>query len=410
MNSTIVFRTLLTISTVFVVACGTDATSPAPGNTAIADDFFVSGKGLRKLWSTESARAGLGGFQLNDLSLTADGYLHTIFSYGVLGVNGAPAQYVNYRKKISVTSGDTVATSGIPAKLRSVVLGTLTVGCASFSLVPYTDVLAYVGNRVLAGTPNWQPVPLPPNDAFSTVYANRDAACFSTYPSIGPMRIIAGFSVGGTAQPAGDKLIGDYTVGAAVELSPSGVPLTFVIGRNDTLSVYNYTSGVRLTSVRVPMISQYIPAGVLPNYRPDVYIATKRNRAGTKIIGLINNGTVRAHVCSTFIYDIASNTLTVKVLAAPLENVNLFLGPNVTFDDEGNVYYFTGSSQTQINRITPTGGDAVYRTGFIGGFRAGQLLAIKHIDDRLFAVINSPGNNIYSDSRGRGKLLITVAE
>ena len=409
MKTNIVLRALLLLSTVFGAACGTDSSAPTTGGTGTGE-FFVSGKGLRKIWGTESVGSGLGGYQLNDLSLTADGYLHTIFSYGVGGVNGSLATYTSYRQKISVATGDTVATPGIPAALRSVVLGTLTIGCQSFLLVPYTDVLAYVSGGVIAGTPNWQSVPLPASGGLSAVYANRDAVCFSTYPSSGPMRIIASVSVGGTAPPAGDKLIGDNSVAAAVELSSAGVPLTFVIGRNDSLSVYNYTSGARLASIRVPMISQYIPAGVLPNYRPDVYIATKRNRAGTKIIGLINNGTVRARVASTFIYDVAANSLTVKVLAAPLENVTLFLGPNVTFDDEGNVYYFTGGSQTQINRITPTGGDVVYRTGFIGGSRAGQLLALKHIDDRLFAVIGSPGSSGFSDSRGKGKLLIAVAE
>lgn len=409
MNTKITFRALLIMSAVFAAACGKDG-NPPTGGTAIADDFFVSGKGLRKIWGMESVGSGLGGFLVNDLSLTADGYLHTIFSYGVGGVNGSPAQYANYRIKISVPNGDTAATPGIPSALRSVVLGTITVGCQSFSLVPYTDVLAYAGGNVIAGTPNWQSVPMPPTGGFSAVYASRDAACFSTYPSSGPMRIIASYSVGGIASPAGEKLIGDNSVAASLELTPAGVPLTFVIGRNDSLSVYNYSTGARLSSVRVPMISQYIPAGVVPGYRPDVYIVTKRNRAGTKIIGLINNGTVRAHVCSTFIYDIALNTLTVRVLAAPLENVNLFLGPNVTFDDEGNVYYFTGGSQTQINRITPTGGDVVYRSGFIGGARAGQLLALKHIDDKLFAVIGSPGSSGFSDSRGKGRLLFTVAE
>ncbi len=397
---------LLAVFGAALLGCSSDAAAPVAPSAS--DEFFVSGRGLRKIWGMESNNVGLGGYLVPDLTVTSDGYLHTVFSYGLGGVNGAPATYTNYRKKISITSGDTVATSGIPTALATSNLGVYTVGCGSRSLVPYTDVLAYLNGVSIAGTPNWQPVPYSfSGDGFSAVYASREAACFSTYPSSGPMRLIAFYSVNGAAQPAGDKLIGATSVGAALELSPAGIPLAFVIGKNDSLSVYNYGTGAVLASVRLPMISQYIAANSLPNYRPDVFISTKRNRAGTKIIGLIYNGSAR--VCSTFIYDITTNTFTVKVQNIRLDTSAL-LGPNVTFDDEGNVYYFTGGTQTQINRITPTGGDAIFKSGFIGGPRSGVLISLKHVDDKLFAVIQSPGNSQYSDGRGRGKLLITIAE
>ncbi len=398
---------LVMVGVAQATGCASEPT--VPQTSAVGGDIIVSGRGVRRIWSSQSETLGLGGFLMNDMALTSDGYLHMIYGYSRSGVNGSPATNASYRRKINISSGDTVATEGIPTALRTASLGVITVGCSSFGLVPYTDVLVYKTNRGIEGTPNWTTMPFFFSDGFSKAYASREASCVSNYvnPFDGFPYVIANLSINGVSQPNATKRIGNTTLTASVELSPAGVPLTFVMGQDDSLSVYNYATATRLSSVRIPMVAQYIPAGVLPSYRPDVYMVTKRNRAGTKVSGLIHNATAR--VCSSFVYDIASNTLTVKVQNAAL-NTNLFLTSTETFDDDGNVYYVSRFSATQINRITPAGGDQVYRSGFINGATSGSVAYLKHIDNRLFAAIVTPGSGQFSDDRGRGTLVITAVE
>lgn len=401
-------RGLAAASLLLLVSCGSESTAPVtPG---AAGNVIVSGRGVRTIWSTISQVNGLGGYLIGDMTVTSDGYLHTIYSYGLGSVNGAPGSFTNSRNKINIASGDTISTAGFPSTLRAVNVGTYTVGCTTFGLVPYTDVLAYSTLFSVEGTPNFASIPFgTAGGGFSKVYGSRDVACFSNYvnPFDGLPYVIAEVSNKGVTPTLGAKVIGSTTLTASVELTTAGVPLTFVIGRNDSVSVYNHATATRLASARVPMIAQYIPANVLPSYRPSVFMVTKRNRAGTKVAGLIYNAS--AKVCSTFVYDIASNTFTIKVQNVALDT-NLFLTGNETFDDEGNVYYASRFSPTQINRITPSGGDEVYRANFIDGATSGQVAFLKHVDTRLFAAIVVPGSSQFSDIRGKGKLVFTVVE
>jgi hypothetical protein len=396
----------LAVCIVNTVGCGSDSTAPV--TPAIGSDFFVSGRGVRKIWGMETTQRGLGGFLLQDMTVTGDGFVHTVFSYGVGGVNGSSASYNNFRKKINIATGDTVATAGFPPSLTSAVIGTFTAGGGRYSLVPYTDVFAYFDNGKISGTPAWPSVPFPTDYLFSKVYGvNRDAAFLSTVLNTadGVTRLIGQLTLNGVVQPITEKTLGPTTLNASVEFSLAGVPLTFVIGRNDSLSVYNFSSGAQLGGVRLPMIAQYIPAGVLPSYRPAVWMSTKRNRAGTKVIGMIYNRS--ANVCSTFIYDIATNAFTIKLVNARLDT-NLYLAATETFDDEGNVYYVNRGSTNIVRSISPTGGDVVYRTGFLTG--RGQVIAVRHVDNRLLMALERGGVSGFSDSRGVGKLLIAVAE
>jgi hypothetical protein len=58
----------------------------------------------------------------------------------------------------------------------------------------------------------------------------------------------------------------------------------------------------------------------------------------------------------------------------------------------------------------PTAGDQVYRTGFIAAGTSGGVLYLKHVDNQLIVVLYAPGDRRFSDSRGRGKMRITVVE
>jgi hypothetical protein len=401
MNMRVASRLWLAIAMVSVVSCSKDATAPTP--SAVSADFLVSGKGLRRFYATEFPNAGGGQHYVSDVTLSTDGYVHAIYAYGTGGVNGVPGTFTNFRTKVSVANGDTVA-AAIPAPLRNANLGNATIGCAGFGLVPYTDVIVYANAGVIDGTPNWQSTADP--GGISKVYAGRNAACSSTYFNVLDtlMHVAARFTMNGALQPQGDKVLTPRTLTASVELSPAGVPLTFVMDKYDTLSVLNYSTGARLASVSLPMILRYIPANFPANYRPDVYMVTKVNRAGTSVSGIVNN--VQGKVFSTFVYDIASSRLTVRNQNVTW-NTPLYLSGLETFDDDGNVYYVSRNNTTVINRVTPAGGDQVYRTGFTS---AGGVGFLKHVDNKLIVVLTAPGDTRFSDSRGRGRMYITVAE
>jgi len=95
----------------------------SPSLTTVGSSFFIEGKGMRKIWGMESETKGLGGWGLQHLTTTSDGFISTIFTYGIGGINGAPATYVGYRKKINILTGDTVATNGIPSLLVELIWG-----------------------------------------------------------------------------------------------------------------------------------------------------------------------------------------------------------------------------------------------------------------------------------------------
>lgn len=403
-------RTSIVCLSLVLLACGKDSTGTGP--SATTTDYFVRGKGMRPIWTTVFPTVGLGDYRLNEMSLTSDGYLHTVYSHAKALPNGAPASVTSYRVKINVATGDTVATTGIPPAYAKVNLGNYTIPCRRFGVVPYTDVFAYIDESTrdsvigIKGTPNFQTVPAP-FTGFAAIYPDRSYACVTSENANDGWRTVATYTSKGVAQPRGSKLLTPRTVVASMELSTSGVPLTFVMDASDSLFVINYASGARLAAIRLPMIAEYIDPRALPNYRPDVFMQTKRNRAGTRVSGLIHNAAGRA--VSTFVYDIASNTLEAKVQNARFDNV-VFLSPAVTFDEVGNVYYFGSLSQQQISRITPAGGDAIYRIGFLGGARTGNLVALQHIDDKLFVVIQAAGNARLPDERARHQMMIAVVE
>jgi hypothetical protein len=395
MNKHLVFRFCLAFLTLSSASCSKDATAPTP--TAASADFLVSGKGLRRFYATEFPNAGGGQHYIGDVTLSTDGYVHAIFAYG------AGTTFTSYRTKVSVANGDTILTP-IPALLRNANLSTATIGCAGFGLVPYTDVLVYSNAGVIDGTPNWPSTADP--GGISKVYVGRNAACSSTYFNVLDtlMHVAARFTINGALQPQGDKVLTPRTLTASVEVSPTGVPLTFVMDKYDSLFVLNYSTGARLASASLPMILRYIPSNFPANYRPDVYMITKVNRVGTSVSGVINN--VQGKVFSTFVYDIASNRLTVRIQNVTW-NTPLYLSGFETFDDDGNVYYVSRNNTTVINRVTPAGGDQVFRAGFTS---AGGVGFLKHVDNKLIVVLTAPGDTRFSDSRGRGRMYITVAE
>ena len=407
-------KSVLQLSIIFFLlslgACKKENNNPT---TTLGSDFFVEGKGLRKVWGMLSPTVGIGGFGLTQFTYTPDGFIHTVFTSGKPGINGAPAEYVGHRKKINLSSGDTLATTGIPSFISREYLGASQSGCLGYGLVPYTDKFVYQKGAAIEGDPNWQSLPFA--STFAKIYDTRQAVCYSTYVSIDPYINVAYFT-NNTTSPNTPKAIGKQTLCASVELTPNGDPLAFVAQKTDSLQVYNFKTNTLLASISLPLFLQYIPANYPSNHRPTANLITKRSQDGTKVIGIVyhaanylKNGNAR--VLSTFVYDIATNTFKIKVQNAFIET-GFYVTTTEDFDDKSNFYYMpplaTGGKLT-INKITPTGGDVAYKTDFIknGG---GTVIAVKSAMNKVFVVCSTVDNNTYTNDRGKGTILIMVAE
>jgi hypothetical protein len=407
MNKNSIYLILVLLS--FTFACK-KKTPTSTSTTTIGSDFFIEGKGMRKIWGMKSESKGLGGFNLSELTYSPEGYIHTFFSYGVSGVNGAPADYKVYRKKINITTGDTVATAGIPSSVPKEWMGTLQLGCLEYRLVPYTDKFVYLKNGNIVGDPNWQSVPFA--SGFEKVYDTKQLACFSSYSYIINPKLIVQYYSGGIAFPMEDKPLPVEALCASVELTKNGDPLVFTALKSDSLQVYNYTTNTLLASIPMPLFLQYLPSNYPWNYKPDATIITKRSQDGTKIICYISHNANyftlgQGRIFSTFVYDIASKTITPK-----LQNVHLGPGSYVSnaqdTDDDGNLYYCIIENKVSIKKITPTGGDVIFRTDFMQHW--GSIINLKCVMNKVIVACGTVGSSMYSDDRAKGTLVIAVAE
>ena len=120
--------------------------------------------------------------------------MHTIFTYGLAGVNGSPATYKAYRKKINITTGDTLATNGINSFINTTYIGQQQSGCLEYGLVPYTDKFVYSSGSFIKGDPNWQDIYFA--SGFAKIYDTKQAVCESFSSVIAPYLSAQYFSNG----------------------------------------------------------------------------------------------------------------------------------------------------------------------------------------------------------------------
>jgi len=377
-------------------------TDPTP---TIGSDFFIEGKGMRVVWGMVSETIGLGAFGLTQLTASPDGFMHTVFTYGLAGVNGSPATYKAYRKKINITTGDTLATNGINSFINTTYIGQQQSGCLEYGLVPYTDKFVYSSGSFIKGDPNWQDIYFA--SGFAKIYDTKQAVCESFSSVIAPYLSAQYFS-NGVNYPSTGSYINTQALSASVELPISGNPLAFIATKTDSLIVMDFTTNTMLAGIAMPLFQQYIPTNYPYNHRPDSRIITRRSVDGTKIIGMVwhtanyfPQGSGR--MFSTFVYDIASQTVIPKIQNSFL-NTGFYLTNTEDFDDDGNFFYLTSS--VAINKITPIGGDNAYKSEFLKN--SGKVITIRVVSNKLIVACAVDGIDGYSDDRGKGMLVIAV--
>ncbi len=417
---------LASVIIVFSVTSGCDKKDKIAPTTSIGTDFFIEGKGVRKIWGSKTSRDGSGAFYLAHLTYTPDDILHTIFEYAG-NTPGGPVYRTFYRKKININTGDTIATKGIPLTNIS---STIAEDNGTRVLVPYTDILTWIEGTTamqsINGEYSWLPISGFQGGNFggysnfckAKVYSTQQiAATGLQIHRINNLPYIWGRIYSNGNFISGQKVLGKETICASIELSPAGVPLTFVVQKTDSLQVFNFATNTLIASIKTPLFKQYIPSNYPSTYIPTANIITKRSHDGTKIIGLINhvgnyiaNTTGVGSAYSTFIFDIASNTFTLKVQNAFIDQ-NEYTANCLDFDTDGNIYYINTpfNKNGQINKISPSG-ITVYRSDFYTN--SSKIICMKSVLDKLFVVLNKSNQNPKSvdDDPKRGAILITVCE
>ncbi len=389
--------------------------------TTVGSDFFIEGKGMRKVWGMQSDRVGLGAFNINKLTTTADGFIHTAFTYANANANGAPASYAAYRKKINITTGDTVATSGIPTFVNKTYIGQSGFGCGQFDLIPYTDKLVFSDLQFIYGDtyndPNWARMLFGDGNGFEKIYATRQALCQGLYENAGQNLGVSYFS-NDVKYAYVAKKINNQAVSASVEMPINGGPLAFIALKTDSLLVMDFNANTVLAKIPMTLFTPYIPSNYPYDHKPNSRMITKRSFDGTKIIGTVfhtanyfplGNG----RMFSTFVYEIATKTLALKVQNSFL-NTGFYVTETEDVDDNGNYYYLasvanpTVDTKITINKITPTSGNTPYKTGFLNN--SSTLLCLRLVSNKLIIACGVSGNGTFSDNRGKGSLVIAVEQ
>lgn len=409
-TSCVLFLFLLTFS----ISCKKN------NNTPDKDDefsFFREGNGLRKVFGILSDRTGLGAFNINQLTTTPDGFIHTAFTYAYANPNGAPASYFAYRKKINILKGDTIGTKGIPRYVNKIYIGQQSSGCLEFGLVPYTDQLVYSDVQYIYGEstndPNWPRMYF--GGGFAKIYNTRQAACYSFSNVNGP-NLYLSYYTNEVKNPPISRYTNTEALSASVEITETGKPLAFIALKSDSLLVLDFENNTILASLPMKLFLQYIPSNYPYNHKPTSNIITKRTSDGTKIVGTVfhtanyfplGNG----RMMSTFVYDISTKTLTMKVENAFL-NTGFYLTNTEDIDDNGNYYYLayvanpTVDTKKTINKITPENGITVYKTGFLNG--SSDVILLRVVSNKLIIACAISGNPTYSDNRGKGAMVIAM--
>jgi hypothetical protein len=372
-------------------SCKKKTTPPTP-TTTIGSDFFVEGKGLRKIWGMESKESGLGAFSITHITATPDNKLHTVFSY----YNSNTNLNTKYRKLIDIATGDTSAIGAPPP----VDISGYQEDNGTILMIPYTQQLGYEATPegTVKGEASWMPVSNVGGFG-RKIYKNNQIVSSYTYMSNSAVSIQTFGKVHTATMDTNISFVPpDQIYAASLDLTEAGQPLLFA-AQQDKIQVYDFVTKASITSIPLTLFSSIYNYYISNN---NVVVNTKRSQDNSKIIGLILDPIVQK--VTTFVYNIATKTLEIKV------NNTSFTKPTTiattTFDEDGNIYYLPNQTTNtiQINKISPSG-DAMFRTGFL---KSGTVLAIKSVGTRLFVALGKDDNTIVSETKS--KLLITEVQ
>jgi hypothetical protein len=354
--------------------------------------FFNPDKGLKLVWAEKSESVGLQSYNVGHLSLSADGYINTLYTFaGFAGTTGTQTQYKLVRKKINLQTG--VAEDGNIPNI-SISAASFEEEDGNFTLINNTNYLAYYNNLSLLGEAPWLPVA--GVDIAYPIKVYENTQILNSYYLSFNNNIYASYMKNGTYVTE-NKVIAAPNYCHALDQTLDGTALLFIAGYN-SLKVYDFGTNTLLASIPINIYNGY--SAFAPQY---TIMKTRRSLDGTKIIGMIQEN-FHAPVHTGFIYDIASKSLSIKFDA--IARVGGYHTITVDFDESANIYYPTVINTYQIRKISPVG-DKVFLDDFITD---AYIKKIRCAGSKLLVALSEDGNGFYSDDRGKGKLIIATAD
>ncbi len=401
---------ILTIAVALLAGCKKDDTKNDPPSNA--NSFFIEGKGLRKIHEVNHASSGnLSGFGSANMMLSGQ-TLDWVFGW-YSSINSATS-YQPYRRRINITTGDTLANPGIPAGNPVIWL----VSPSSYYFYANgTNQLYWLGATSLIG----EPAGLPFSVAVAAkVYDNGQVFSYNATSGY------TGFSMGQHTKPVsityrnnGVVVDTNYLVRnnqglemircMDMEMRPNGEVLMFV-ATGDSIQVRRFRDNAVIAGIPCAALS----VNYTNNTQPYCDLTTRRSADGSTITGFIFNNRVNPAQSTTFVYNTVTNTIQIKLNALPVNVAPLPVSYMIVFDDAGNVYYpnepqfISGQAYGGITKQTPTG-NTVLCERFLSVSSA-EIEYIKAIGNKLFVVLHQGENTNAATGTKMTTYLLTVAE
>jgi hypothetical protein len=356
--------------------------------------FFVPNKGVKIVWAEKSSTVGLETYNVGHLALSADGHINTLYTFtGFAGTTGTQTQSNIVRKKINVKTG--VAEDGTIPNIK-ITSASFVEEDGNFTLINNTNYLAYYDNFKLFGEAPWLPVW--GVDIAYPIKVYENGQVLNSYYFKFDNSIYASYITNGVYATE-HKVIKGPNYCHALDQTLEGTALVFTAGYN-SLSVHDFGTNTLLASSPINLYNAY--SSFAPQY---TIMKTRRSLDGTKIIGMIQEN-FHAPVHTGFVYDIASKSLDIKFDA--VARLGGYHTSAVDFDESANIYYpaILNDYDYQIRKIAPAG-DKVFLEGFIN---IGHIKKIRCAGSKLILALSEDGNGFYADDRGKGKLIIAIAD
>ncbi len=375
--------------------------------------FFIEGRGLRKIHEVNHPSAGnFSGFKSSTMMLSGE-TLDWVFAW-FSSANNAYG-YQPYRRRINITTGDTLANPGVPAGNP---VEWLVSPDNYYRYANATNKLCWLSGSSLEGEAQGLPLPY---------YVSAKVYDYGQLFSYDPNSAYNGFSGGMHTKPVsaifyknGLMVDTNYLLSNNVglemircmdmDMNPAGEILMF-LATGDSIQVRRFGDNTIIAAVPCTALSaDYTDYSTSPY----CYLNTRRSADGSTITGYINNNRVNPAQSTTFVYNTSSNTIEIKLNALP---VNVYPNPIYqlsVFDDAGNVYYvnepsfIAGEAYGGITKQTPAG-NTVLADRFLRVSTA-TVQRLFAVGNKLFALLHVGENTNAASGSVNTTYVLTVAE
>lgn len=402
---------LLLLCILSINACKKDEKKNKDSN---ADNFFIEGRGLRKIHEVNHPSAGnFSGFGSSTMMLSGQ-TLDWVFAW--YSSTNASNSYVPYRLRINIANGDTMANPGLPK-------GNPAVWYVSpdkyYMYANASNQLCWrSGSSGLVG------------EAANLPYTSfGDGKVYGTDQifSYNATSAYNGFSMGMHSKPVsanflrnGIKVDTNYLIRnnlgnemircMDMEMTLNNEILMFV-ATGDSIQVRRFRDNVVLAGVPCAALS-----ATYTDYATSRYcdLTTRRSLDGQTVAGHINNYRVSPSQTTSFVYNTITNKLELKINALAITEGLRPINHLIVFDDNGNVYYqnepkfIAGEAYGGITKQTPSG-NTVLCERFLKVSNA-SIDRIYAIGNKLFALLLVGENTNAASGSKNTTYLLTVAE